>query len=588
MKKEILLSLFLMAFSFSIHSQITITQSDMPQIGDIQATITANVTPGITVGSPGANQTWDFSDLEGIDTSISNFISTAGTPGESSFPTATLAIESGGDYTYVEINSNATLFLGGSADTSGMGDYFDLVFDPSQKVFELPTTYGTNYMDESGFRITTDGGSLGVDSIRLITSIIKNADFDGYGTVITPLGSFDGLREEVISANYDTIEVYLFGIWQTFQTDLTIDTSYSWYSKESKGSLVNIEIQDGNVFDVSFQDLEPTFNTPIASFSYIDQGQGTVDFTDQSTNLPTSWLWDFGDGNTSTMQNPSHTYASPGMYTVCLTVSNISGSDVVCLVLDISIDVIPVASFTYADQGQGAVDFTDQSTNQPTSWSWDFGDSNTSTEQNPSHTYASSGMYNVCLTATNSAGSDTNCQMLDIEVVVAPVAAFIYTDQGQGAIDFSDQSTNQPTSWEWDFGDGNTSIMQNPSHTYASTGMYNVCLTVSNIAGSNTSCQMIDVMITSIKVLSDDLKVELYPNPASNWFRLSLESNERELFEFVLFNELGQPVLNRKVESIGQYDFDIKELSTGLYYFILKTEKGQLISNGSFLKSNNP
>ncbi len=506
MKKVISQIIFLLVFSCNLNAQITITESDVPMIGDVQAAIEADVTPGISIGSPGANQTYDFSGLIGIDTTISEFISPTGTPGENSFPTATLAVESGGDISYLEINSTATLFLGVSVDTSGMGDYFDLVYDPSIKFIELPTTYGTSYMDESGFSITADGSDLGFDSIRIISREVKNVNFDGYGTVITPLGSFDGLREEAITTSYDTSQAYLFGIWQTLLTDMSIDTSYNWYSKDSKGILVSVDIQDGEISYVEYQDLNPTIMVPSAAFTYIDQGLGVVDFTDQSLNQPTSWMWDFGDSNTSTLQNPSHTFAS-------------------------------------------------------------------------------SGMYNVCLTATNSAGSDTNCQMIDIEVVAAPVAAFTYTDQGQGEVDFMDLSTNQPDSWMWDFGDGNVSTDQNPSHNYATNGMYEVCLIVSNIAGADTSCQTLDVIVTSVNTLTVDLKVDLFPNPTSDWLSLKLESDEIRNLQFVLYNELGQAVIVRQIESMGQYYFDIKDFSTGVYYFLLKTEQGQFVSNGRIIKN---
>lgn len=586
MRKEILFSIFLMAFSFFTHAQITLNQADMPTIGDVQVTINASVTPGISVGSPGANQTWDFSDLLALDTSVSSFVSPAGTPGESTFPTATLAIESGGDYTYAEVTSSAAFLLGISADTSGMGDYFSLALDPVDKFFEFPTTYGTSYMSERGITITSEGSGLGFDSIRIINRALKDVVFDGYGTVITPIGTFDGLREEVITTNFDTTQVYFLGMWQTILTDMSIDTSYNWYSQESKGPLVSISIFDGAVADVSYQDVNPVFNVPVAAFSYVDLGQGNVEFTDESSNLPTSWLWDFGDGNTSTSQNPSHTYAAAGMYDVCLTASNSAGSDMICQTLEITISVVPVAAFSYDDLGQGAVDFTDESSNLPTTWFWDFGDGNTSFVQNPSHTYAASGMYEVCLTAGNNGGTDMICQTLDIEVVVAPVAAFTYLDPVWGLVEFMDQSTNQPTSWMWDFDDGETSIEQNPVHTFPATGMYNVCLTATNIAGSDTECQILDIIVSSINVLVEGMKVELFPNPATEWLSLILDSDEIQPLELVLYNGLGQPMMKRNINSAGQHVFDINNLAGGAYYFVLRSEKGQLIANGNFIKAN--
>jgi PKD repeat protein len=148
----------------------------------------------------------------------------------------------------------------------------------------------------------------------------------------------------------------------------------------------------------------------IASTTTINTG-GTVNFTDQSTNSPANWSWNFGDGGTSTTQNPSHIYTTAGTYTVTLTVTNSSRSDSETKSNYITVNLpAPVAAFkassTIITVGK-AVNFTDQSINSPTSWSWNFGDGGTSTTQNPSHTYLTAGTYSVTLTVTNSGGSDS-------------------------------------------------------------------------------------------------------------------------------------------------------------------------------------
>ena len=155
---------------------------------------------------------------------------------------------------------------------------------------------------------------------------------------------------------------------------------------------------------------------PVAAFSASPlSGAATtyVTFTDESTLGPTSWLWNFGDGTTSTLQNPVHTYSTNGTFTVNLTVSNAAGSDSEVKTDYITItDVVyaPVANFS-ANVTSGALPldvlFTDSSTNTPTSWLWNFGDGTTSTDQNPTHTYSTDGSYTVTLTASNAAGSNT-------------------------------------------------------------------------------------------------------------------------------------------------------------------------------------
>ncbi|MDZ7777706.1 MAG: PKD domain-containing protein [Bacteroidales bacterium] len=131
---------------------------------------------------------------------------------------------------------------------------------------------------------------------------------------------------------------------------------------------------------------------PVAAFSADKtsvEEDTSIPFTDESTGEPTEWQWDFGDGNTSAEQNPTHTYVSEGTYDVELTVSNEEGSDSESKTNYITVNAagsVPVAAFT-ANQTSieegGIIEFTDQSTNNPTSWSWDFGDGSTSSQQNP-------------------------------------------------------------------------------------------------------------------------------------------------------------------------------------------------------------
>lgn len=155
----------------------------------------------------------------------------------------------------------------------------------------------------------------------------------------------------------------------------------------------------------------------------------------------------------------------------------------------------PVAGFS-VDKTNGSVPFNihcfDQSTNKPTKWQWDFGDWTVSTLQNPSHTYSKEGTYSISLTASNSSGSDTETKT-DLIVVAPntnpPNADFSASPQNGNAplnIQFTDKSSNSPTSWEWDFGDESTSILQHPIHTFNQNGIYSVSLIVTNEYGSSS------------------------------------------------------------------------------------------------------
>jgi len=239
--------------------------------------------------------------------------------------------------------------------------------------------------------------------------------------------------------------------------------------------------------------------TPTADFvGSPTSGQAplTVNFTDQSTDNPTSWSWDFGDGGTSSDQNPTHEYTAEGTYTVILIATNSCGSDTAAQenYINVSPCVTPTADFVgspTSGQAPLMVNFTDQSTNNPTSWSWDFGDGGTSTEQNPTHEYTTAGTYTVILIATNSCGSDTTgkSDYITVEPCNPPVAAFVGSPlEGDVplTVTFTDQSTNNPTSWNWDFGDGGTSTQQNPMHEYSTAGTYTVSLTATNNCGSDS------------------------------------------------------------------------------------------------------
>jgi PKD repeat protein len=229
---------------------------------------------------------------------------------------------------------------------------------------------------------------------------------------------------------------------------------------------------------------------PAAAFTFEKNGL-TVHFTDMSTGSPVSWDWDFGDGTTSTQQNPSHTYPAVGTYTVKLTVKNAFGtSSSKSAFVEASIPQ-PVAAFTFEKSGL-TVNFIDQSTGDPVSWFWEFGDDGISTKRNPSHTYAAAGTYSVRLTVQNVNGTtDTTSRFVEVSVGTIPVADFTFETAALRAV-FTDTSTNSPTTWAWNFGDCDvsttcTDTRQNPDHTYMKGGSYEVSLTASNAAGTSVT-----------------------------------------------------------------------------------------------------
>ena len=261
-----------------------------------------------------------------------------------------------------------------------------------------------------------------------------------------------------------------------------------------------------------------------------------VQFTDQSSagSFPiTAWSWAFGDGATSTAQNPSHTYAAAGVYTVSLSVTTSAGSDGATKTNYINATQAPVAAFNASPKSGNRplpVQFTDQSTagSSPiTAWSWNFGDGGTSASQNPSHAYAAAGAYTVTLTVTTAAGSDGETKPAFITVTdppVPPTAAFVGAPRTGNAplnVQFTDQSTPGTfpiTSWSWNFGDGGTSTAQNPSHSYAATGTYTVTLNVTTTAGTDGDTKTGYVVVTQPPTAAFDATPKSGDRPLSVQF----------------------------------------------------------------------
>ncbi len=170
---------------------------------------------------------------------------------------------------------------------------------------------------------------------------------------------------------------------------------------------------------------------------------------------------------------------------------------------------VPVAAFS-ASSTSGysplTVNFTDNSTGTQTSCKWSFGDGTSSTQKNPSHTYSKAGNYTVTLTVSNAAGSNAITKASYISVRTAtnatkPVVSFWGSKTSGTApvtIGFTDASTNMPTAWNWNFGDGTSSTEKNPKHTYTKAGNYTVTLTASNAAGSTTRTRANYIKLVSV------------------------------------------------------------------------------------------
>ena len=272
---------------------------------------------------------------------------------------------------------------------------------------------------------------------------------------------------------------------------------------------------------------------PVAGFN-VATNQLTATFTDTSTdaegnNTIQRRIWNFGDGVSSSMTSPVHTYAQSGTYTVTLTVTDAPGlSNTFTRQVTVSNNAPPVANFTSTASNLTA-NFTDTSTDSDgtiASRSWNFGDSTTSTLANPSHTYAAAGTYTVTLTVTDNGGA-TNSVSKSVTVTAAanvpPTANFTFTTSNLTA-NFTDSSTDSDgtiASRSWNFGDSTTSTVANPSKTYTAAGTYTVTLTVTDNAGAtNSVSKSVVVTAPASNTLSNGVAVTgiaLAANTSQTW-----------------------------------------------------------------------
>lgn len=456
---------------------------------------------------------------------------------------------------------------------------FTFIGDPEVAFIDLstgdPSTWLWNFGD--GFTSTES------DPVH---TFLTNGTYNVCLTVANVAGSDTHCEDVVIDTYVAPTAYWIYSGDPTVTfTDLSIGSPTSWFWDFDDGTTstvaspvhtfaengtynVCLTASNGVGSSTSCQDVViDSYLAPFVNFSYT--GDPTVTFTDLSTNAPTSWSWDFGDGGSSTLQDPVHTFPTNGSYNVCLTATNAAGSGSDCQIVVIDGYAAPVAMFDHT--GDPVVTFTDMSTGTPTAWFWDFDDGSFSTLADPVHTFAENGVYTVCLTVTGPGGVDTGCEDVTISNgAAAPAALFSYAVAGALTVAFTDLSTNGPTDWSWDFGDGSISGLQDPSHTYASVGEYTVCLTASNAIGEDTYCEVIDLA----NAINDPALQYLtaYPNPAMNQITITLPGNLHQ-GAVQVFNTLGQQVsVAYTAVSNGVCTLDMATIPAGEYWIMITTD----------------
>lgn len=354
-----------------------------------------------------------------------------------------------------------------------------------------------------------------------------------------------------------------------------------------------------------------TYGTWLAQY-FSDSTQNIVDFIADKTTLNpgettkfsllpntnytlVEWVLNNGTETITSVASPSLSYPSLGSYDITVKVQdnlgNIRSVKKEKFITVIAKVLAPVANFTVDRdtiyQGE-SVQFMDLSTNEPLSFTWTFtnGLPSSSTLQNPVVRYEKIGSFLVNLSVKNTAGSDNEIKQKYITVLQAklPEADFgsSVTEALPGdAILFFDNSTNVPTSWQWQFPGGTpqTSEDANPIITYEQNGQYNVTLIAKNFAGSDTIVKekYIQIGETSTDEVSDDVIFKLYPNPVlSEKITIDFELKKSSHFDIKLYDSKGQfikSLISQKIKAgLNQLIFSPASLHSGTYFISIESK----------------
>ncbi|MFN0174918.1 MAG: PKD domain-containing protein [Saprospiraceae bacterium] len=315
---------------------------------------------------------------------------------------------------------------------------------------------------------------------------------------------------------------------------------------------------------------------PTVGFTITMNG-ATATFNNLSTNA-NSFFWTFGDGATSSLTNPAHTYTTEGNFIVTLSAWN--QCDTMVSQQTVSVFLPPTAGFsvpaTIIGCGTAQINFQNQSSANVVSFAWSFpgGTPSSSSLQNPSISYSVSGVYTARLIVTNTVGKDTLDKSFEVEIFDLPEADFSWQTLPGGLVQFTNLSQNGET-YTWDFGDG--SPQQNGfniQHDYSTSGTYVVTLIVSSPCGVSLIQHDVVVQVVGTNEVQRLRTLNLFPNPASSWLMLDWSETGSQPIEIQMFDSSGRLVFLTKNPPGQTLKISLNELRVGLFQILVAFEGG--------------
>ncbi|PWR73764.1 PKD domain-containing protein [Methanospirillum lacunae] len=460
------------------------------------------------------------------------------TPNIPSGPTAAISADI--------INGTAPLKVSFQAVPTGKIDGYAWDFGDGGTSYEQNPMYTYGTAGNYSVKLVV-AGENGSDEIRLKNTItvLEGMKTPVCGFTATPVSGYAPLNVSFSDTSSGSIDQYE---WSLGDGTSSSEKNPSHLYSEPGVYTVGLQVsgQAGNAAEIK-KDLITVDNVPAAPVARFksDKRSGTapleIHFQDLSSGVVTGWNWDLGDGTISEEKDPVMTYTRAGVYAVTQTVTGPGGKDVAVRrgYITVSEPQIPPIAVIYAEPVGGSapltVKFLDMSTGLVTGWNWDLGDGSISTNKNPTHIYQSEGTYSVNLHVSGPDGENSTTTVIRVsphekasEILELknqtvdspsippvssgtvmnesfsnvtkedqdltpsgsekPVAAFSLSGRSGKSpltITFHDRSSGHITGWEWVFGDGETSDLKEPTHTYEQPGVYTVALAVTGPDGTS-------------------------------------------------------------------------------------------------------
>ncbi len=294
-----------------------------------------------------------------------------------------------------------------------------------------------------------------------------------------------------------------------------------------------------------------------------------VSFTDLSTNTPTSWEWDFGDGTPSvTEQNPKHIYTTAGTYTVSLSASNADGGDIKTMNNYITVVATPNAGT------DGTLEICEGTTPSNEDLFNALGG-------NPDSdgTWSNNGLvYTYSL--TNDCGTST--ATVTVTEKPLPKANFTIVEDNSPVIKFSNTSTNAST-YLWNLGDGTTSQDENVEHTYTANGSYTINLQSTNDCGNSEKEETLTIGTVGFEGIAK-ASIKIYPNPANDYVKIDLGKDYNQVKSVAIVNSFGQTLYLTKEVNQSVLNLSVKDLNSGVYFVRVLSNKGVFVLELVILK----